>query len=79
MTDKMPRKKCTVFPFHPEDVKKHGVVLWVPGSVEELVKTASEQLSFPSGCFILTEDGGKIIDVDTINDGQKLYLISETH
>lgn len=78
----MSRKKCTVFPFHPEeskDVKKPGVVLWVPGSVEELVKTGSEQLSLPSGSFILTEDGGKIIDVDTINDGQKLYLISETH
>ncbi|XP_031115860.1 potassium channel SKOR-like [Ipomoea triloba] len=80
--NQMSRKKCTVFPFHPEeskDVKKPGVVLWVPGSVEELVKTGSEQLSLPSGSFILTEDGGKIIDVDTISDGQKLYLISETH
>ncbi|XP_019177376.1 PREDICTED: potassium channel SKOR-like [Ipomoea nil] len=76
--NKMTRKKCTVFPFHPEskDVKKPGVVLWVPGCVEELVKTASEQLSLRSGSFILTEDGGKIIDVDMISDGQKLYLIS---
>ncbi|RAL37423.1 hypothetical protein DM860_000117 [Cuscuta australis] len=77
---KMTRKKCTVFPFHTQDVRKHGVVLWIPRGVEELVETASQQLDCPSGSFLITEEGGKIIDVETINDGQKLYLMGEvTH
>ncbi|VFQ76694.1 unnamed protein product [Cuscuta campestris] len=77
---KMTRKKCTVFPFHTQDGRKHGVVLLVPQGVEELVETASQQLGCPSGSFLLTEEGGKIIDVETINDGQKLYLMGEvTH
>ncbi|KAK6789961.1 hypothetical protein RDI58_013761 [Solanum bulbocastanum] len=74
-------RKCTVFPVHPwepKDLRKHGVVLWVPTSMEELVTAASEQLNFPSGSCILSEDAGKILDIDMISDGQKLYLISET-
>ncbi|PSS26770.1 Potassium channel SKOR like [Actinidia chinensis var. chinensis] len=78
-------RKCTVFPFHPWDPKdksKHGIVLWVPQTIEELIKAAAKELDFPSGsCFscILSEDAGKILDVDMISDGQKLYLISQTH
>ncbi|XP_022723360.1 potassium channel SKOR-like isoform X2 [Durio zibethinus] len=82
ITDKMHRKKCTVFPFHPWDVKdlrRHGIVLWIPPTIEELVRTAAEQLDFPGGSCILSQDAGKILDVDMINDGQKLYLIGETH
>ncbi|XVF23160.1 hypothetical protein REPUB_Repub13aG0013300 [Reevesia pubescens] len=82
ITDKMHPKKCTVFPFHPWDAKqqrRHGIVLWIPQTIEELVKTAAEQLDFPGGYCILSEDAGKILDVDMINDGQKLYLIGETH
>lgn len=74
------RKKCTVFPFHPRDAKdqrKHGIVFWIPHSIEELVKIAGEQINFPGGSCILSEDGGKILDVDLINDGQKLYLVPE--
>lgn len=74
-------RKCTVFHFHPwepKDLRKHGVVLWIPKSMEELVTTASEQLNFPSGSCILSEDAGKILDIGLISDGQKLYLISET-
>lgn len=78
----MHKKKCTVFPLHPQDAKEqriHGVVLWVPRTIEELIKSAAEHLSFADASCILSEDEGKIIDVDMINDGQKLYLISETH
>ncbi|KAK6285069.1 hypothetical protein POUND7_004021 [Theobroma cacao] len=82
ITDKMHPKKCTVFPFHPQEAKeqrRHGIVLWIPHSIEDLVKTAAEQLEFPDGSCVLSEDAGKILDVDMINDGEKLYLISETH
>ncbi|XP_021298262.1 potassium channel SKOR isoform X2 [Herrania umbratica] len=82
ITDKMHPKKCTVFPFHPWEAKeerRHGIVLWIPHTIEDLVKTAAEQLEFPDGSCVLSEDAGKILDVDMINDGEKLYLISETH
>ncbi|KAL3525038.1 hypothetical protein ACH5RR_013410 [Cinchona calisaya] len=78
---KLQQRKCTVFPFHPwepKDGKKCGVVLWVPNSIEELIREVSEQLSFSSCTCILSEDAGKIVDVDMISNGQKLYLISET-
>jgi hypothetical protein len=48
--------------------------------MEELVKAASEQLQFPDGSCILSEDAGKILDVNMIDGGQKLYLTSDqTH
>ena len=75
-------KKCTVFPFHPWDPKdhrRHGIVLWVPHTIEELIKRAAEQLEFSSDSCILSEDAGKITDVDMIKDGQSLYLVQETH
>ena len=81
ITDKKHPRKCTVFPFHPWDEKvhrRHGIVLWVPHNIEELIKLAVDKLDFPGGHSMLSEDGGKILDVDMINDGQKLYLISET-
>ncbi|XP_050270068.1 potassium channel SKOR-like isoform X2 [Quercus robur] len=81
ITDKLHRKKCTVFPFHPWDPKenrRHGIMLWVPHTIKELIQTAAEQLQTPSVSCILSEDAGKILDVDMIGDGQKLYLVSET-
>ncbi|GLT28771.1 hypothetical protein SLA2020_036790 [Shorea laevis] len=81
-TDKKHLKKCTVFPFHPwdaEDQRKHGIMLWVPHNIEELVKESAKLLDFPSGSCMLSEDGGKILDVNMINDGQKLHLICEEH
>ncbi|XP_057994094.1 potassium channel SKOR isoform X2 [Hevea brasiliensis] len=81
-TDKIQRRKCTIFPFHPwgpKEQKRPGIVLWVPQTMEELIKTAAEQLQLPDNCCILTEDAGKILDVDMIDDGEKLYLIRETH
>lgn len=81
MTEKAHLRKCTVFPFHPwdpADRRKHGVLLWVPQTIEELVKEAAEHLDFPGGSCVLSEDAGKIIDADMISDGQKLYLINQT-
>ncbi|PAL55209.1 hypothetical protein CEJ83_21695, partial [Acinetobacter baumannii] len=58
---------------------RHGIVLWIPQNIEDLIKTAAEQLDFRGGDCILSEGGGKILDVDMINDDQKLYLIQEAH
>lgn len=82
ITEKMHPRKCTIFPFHPWDPKEHrrpGIVLWVPKTMEELIRTAAEHLHVPGGSCILSEDAGKLLDVDMIDDRQKLYLISETH
>ncbi|KAG6619781.1 hypothetical protein I3842_Q081600 [Carya illinoinensis] len=43
--DELRQKKCTVFPFHPWDPKeerREGVVLWVPQSIQDLIKAARE-------------------------------------
>ncbi|XP_078441067.1 potassium channel KOR1-like [Wolffia australiana] len=72
--------RCTVFPFHPWDppvVRREGVVMWVPRSMDDLVKAAQDQLSC-SGCRILSEDGGRIPDIEMISNGQKLYLPPST-
>ncbi|KAK8494265.1 hypothetical protein V6N13_138578 [Hibiscus sabdariffa] len=81
ITDKMHPKKCTVFPFHPwgaKEQRRPGIVLWIPHTVEALITAAAEQLGFAGASCILSEEGGKILDVDLIDDGQKLHLISET-
>ncbi|KAL2317285.1 hypothetical protein Fmac_031161 [Flemingia macrophylla] len=81
-TDKMHPKKCTVFPFHPwdpKDSRRYGIVLWVPHSIEELIRAAAEQTEIFGDSCILSEDAGKITDVDMIKDGQKLYLVNQTH
>ncbi|XP_045828988.1 potassium channel SKOR [Trifolium pratense] len=82
ITDKVHPKKCTVFPFHPWDPKeqrRNGIVLWVPHTIEELIKTAAEQTGISNDSCIISEDAGKIIYVDMIKDDQKLYLVDETH
>ncbi|KAK4480078.1 hypothetical protein RD792_013135 [Penstemon davidsonii] len=81
--DKIHPRKCTVLPFHPWDPKegrRHGIVMWVPHSMEELIKLAAKQLEMSEDSFcILSEDGGKILEVDMIVDGQKLYIIRENN
>lgn len=83
ITERMHPRKCTVYPFHPWEPKKSsrfGVVLWIPRTIDELIKVAEEKLNvLPRDSRIVTEDAGKILDVDMILDGQKLYLISEAH
>lgn len=77
--DKKHPRKCTVFPFHPwgsKEEKKEGVMLWIPQTMEQLITTSEEKLQC-SGSFILSEDGGRILDVDMISDGQKLYLVKD--
>ncbi|KAL8125438.1 hypothetical protein AgCh_012942 [Apium graveolens] len=82
ITDKPQLKKCRVYPFHPDKPKEnklgYGVMLWVPQSMEHLIQKAAEQLNCPQNSCIVTEDAAKIMDVDMITDGQKLYLINET-
>lgn len=81
VTDKTTRKKCTIYPFQPwepKDQNKYGVVLWIPETIDELMKSAADhlKLTLSPTCCIITEDAGKIVDVDMITDGQKLYLIT---
>ncbi|KAF9671267.1 hypothetical protein SADUNF_Sadunf12G0029600 [Salix dunnii] len=79
IADDMQRMKYTVFPFHPWDPKekrRDEVVLWVPQTIEELVKASVEQLKSPGG-YILSENGGKILDVNMISHDQKLFLVDK--
>ncbi|XP_073154238.1 potassium channel SKOR-like isoform X2 [Henckelia pumila] len=82
LTDRAHKRKCTVFPFHPLDRKegrKHGLVMWVPQSIEDLIEVASKKLELPDpSCYcLLSEEAGKILDVDLITDGQLLFMINE--
>ncbi|KAG5041834.1 hypothetical protein AAZX31_05G232600 [Glycine max] len=80
-TDEIPKKRCIVFPFHPWDDqkadRKEGVVLTVPQSIEELIKEATKHLEIPNASCILSEQCGKIVYVGTINNDEKLFLVSE--
>ena len=70
-----------MFPFHPRDPmdqRKHGIIL-CPKTIQKLIKKAAEHLESPCSSYILSEDAGKILDMDMISDGQKLYLISQIH
>ncbi|XP_020599433.1 potassium channel KOR1-like [Phalaenopsis equestris] len=76
--DKTQRQKCTVFPFHPwdsRDRRKEGIVIWIPQTMEELIRCAEQHFNCLGIC-ILSEDGGKILDTELISDGQRLYLTS---
>ena len=78
LTDEIPRKKCTVFPFHPSDQnKREGIVLWVLQSIEELVKAAKKHLKCHDASCILSENGCKILDVTMISNNEKLFLVGE--
>ncbi|XP_022726095.1 potassium channel SKOR-like isoform X5 [Durio zibethinus] len=73
------KKKCTVFPFHPwhqKEERRQGVVLWVPQSMEELIKAAKVELECGDSSCILSEDGGKILDANMISNDQKLFLVN---
>jgi len=84
--DKMHPRRCSVFPYHPWRAaagtgagrRKEGVVLWIPHTIEGLVASAQEKLGVPgpgARLRLLCEDGARVLDVDMVNDGQKLYLV----
>eukprot|EP01018_Ginkgo_biloba_P005869 Gb_20816 [translate_table: standard] len=76
-TRKQMAKTCTVFPFHPwtsREKRRHGLVMWVPESIELLLQAAAQHFGFTGTC-VLTEDAGQILHVDFIQDSQKLYLV----
>ncbi|KAI3451320.1 hypothetical protein Pfo_007985 [Paulownia fortunei] len=69
---------CFHFTLDHKECRRHGLVMWVPHSIEELINVASKQLGLPDRSCILSA-GGKILEVDMIADGQKLYMINETN
>lgn len=83
--ERIERRKCTVFPFHPREAKevrsrKHGVVVWIPRDLQKLLETAAQELglSDEASVVILSEDEARFTDIDMISDGQKLYLIIDS-
>ncbi|KQK18735.1 potassium channel KOR1 [Brachypodium distachyon] len=79
VTDKMHPRRCSVFPYHPWDAdvkRKEGVMLWIPHTIDKLIRSAQEKLSLSGSCLgLLCEDGARVRDVEMVNDGQKLYLV----
>ncbi|XP_031492431.1 potassium channel KOR1-like isoform X2 [Nymphaea colorata] len=76
--EKRQRKKCTVLPFHPwdpEEKRREGIVMWIPDTLDELIKSSEEKFNFSSS-RLLSEDAGRILDLEMISDGQRLYLVS---
>ncbi|KAL1365986.1 hypothetical protein HN51_013909 [Arachis hypogaea] len=80
--NEIPKKRCIVFPFHPweydhKERRTDGVVLWVPESIDELIITAMKHLNISNGNCILTEQGGRVLNVDIISNDEKLFLASQ--
>ncbi|XP_039040510.1 potassium channel SKOR-like [Hibiscus syriacus] len=76
------KKKCTVFPFdprHEKGEKRRGVVLWVPQSMDELIKEAKEHFECDNDGYwcILSQDAAQILDTNMISNDQMLYLVYE--
>ncbi|KAL5574136.1 hypothetical protein UlMin_023733, partial [Ulmus minor] len=64
ITGTMHQRKCTVFPFHPwgpKEERRLGIVLWVPRTMEELIKTAADELEISTSSCILSEDGAHLL------------------
>jgi hyperpolarization activated cyclic nucleotide-gated potassium channel 4 len=81
LTDTMHPRRCSVFPNHPWDAdanRKEGVALWIPHTIDGLIRSAQEKLSLSgSSLRLLGEDGARVQDVDMVHDGQKLYLVGD--
>jgi len=57
-------------------VKSHGYLIFVPDSLEELVRIASEKLQFQAAyCF--TELGGLVDDVRLLRDNDMVYVAAD--
>lgn len=52
-------------------------MIWVPKTMKELINSAEQQFKYSGSC-ILSEEGGKIPDVDLIVDGQRLYMPADS-
>ncbi|KAG6387615.1 hypothetical protein SASPL_152807 [Salvia splendens] len=73
------KKVCDVLPWDPIEGRKRGIRMWVPHTMEELIKDASHKLwMLEAKCIILSEQGCQVTNVDTIVDMQRLYLVYET-
>ncbi|KAG6385786.1 hypothetical protein SASPL_154667 [Salvia splendens] len=77
------KKVCDMLPCRPWDPvegRKRGIRMWVPNTMEELIKDASQKLRMlDAKCIILSEEGCQITNGDMIVDMQRLYLIYETN
>ncbi|XP_044956408.1 potassium channel KOR1-like [Hordeum vulgare subsp. vulgare] len=77
--DRMHPRRCSVFPNHPWDdgaERREGVTLWIPHTIDGLVRSAQEKLGMSGqGLRLLGEDGARVQEVDMVHDGQKLYLV----
>ncbi|KAI3905321.1 hypothetical protein MKX01_040012 [Papaver californicum] len=56
-----------------------GASVLTRDSVDELISMASEHLQFDDASCILSEDGGKILDIKMIHDGQKLHVVDRKY
>ncbi|VAI72670.1 unnamed protein product [Triticum turgidum subsp. durum] len=79
--DKIHQRLCSVFPCHPLNTdakRKEGVMLWIPHTMNELIRSAQEKLGLSgSRLRLLCEDGAAVQEVDMVIDGQKLYLVGD--
>ncbi|KAJ7551923.1 hypothetical protein O6H91_06G034800 [Diphasiastrum complanatum] len=73
------RRRCTIFPYHPwtpAERRKHGVVIWVPETLRELLDMASEIFG-EILIHIMNEDAGVVTSIDLIDHDDKLYIIND--
>ncbi|VAI72669.1 unnamed protein product [Triticum turgidum subsp. durum] len=79
--NKIHQRLCSVFPCHPLNTdakRKEGVMLWIPHTMNELIRSAQEKLGLSgSRLRLLCEDGAAVQEVDMVIDGQKLYLVGD--
>ncbi|KAF3624700.1 Potassium channel SKOR [Capsicum annuum] len=76
ISDKLWPRKYTVFPFHPwesKDLSKHGVFLWIPQTIEELVGIRLSQTLL---CETLL--GVMVLYLIRLYVRMELYLIDST-
>ncbi|XP_044959102.1 potassium channel KOR1-like [Hordeum vulgare subsp. vulgare] len=79
--DEVHQRLCSVFPYHPWNTnvkRKEGVMLWIPHTMSELIRSAQEKLGLSGPCLrLLCEDGAAVQEVDMVIEGQKLYLVGD--
>lgn len=74
------KRRCTVFaclPWIPLEERKHGVVVWVPDTIDSLLCMASQHFGHTYN-HVLNEDVGEILNTDIIRDSDKVYVIDDS-